>query len=71
MIKFLVYLGAAIPVFLFIRSVFFRRSRVLKGAASDFNKHIGYLAFGILILAALVLFATLLQPLLSGSRVQP
>jgi formate-dependent nitrite reductase membrane component NrfD len=62
-IKFLVYLGAAIPVFLFVRSVFFRRSTVVKSAASDFNKQIGYLAFGILILAALVLIYMLVHPL--------
>ncbi|MDB5595614.1 MAG: hypothetical protein JWM36_2575 [Hyphomicrobiales bacterium] len=63
MIKFLVYLGTAIPIFLFIRSVFFRPSTAVKSAASNLNKQIGYLALGILILAALVLIYTLLPML--------
>lgn len=55
MIKLLVYLGAAVPVFLFVRSAFFRRAPKVKAAASDFNRHVGYLAVGVVILAGLVL----------------
>lgn len=63
MIKFLIYVGLAIPVFLFIRSVFFRRTTVLKTAASDFNRQVGYLALGIIILTGLILAYTYLRPM--------
>ena len=63
MIKALTFLAIAIPVFLFVRTVFFRRSAVVRKAASDFDRQIGYLAWGIVILVAIVAIFTFLQPL--------
>ena len=49
MYKLIVFLVAAIPVVLFLRTIFFgRRSTVVKGAMSDFSRHIDYLVWAIL-----------------------
>ena len=55
MIKFLLFCAAAIPVLAFLRATLFRRSRALRQAGADFNRQIGYLAFGMIGVAGLAL----------------
>jgi ABC-type phosphate/phosphonate transport system permease subunit len=52
MYKLIVFLIAAIPIVLFLRTVFFGRSKVVKGAVSDLSRHIDYLVWAILFLIA-------------------
>ena len=49
MYKLIVFLVAAIPIVLFLRTIF-GRSKVVKGAAADFKRHIDYLVWAILLL---------------------
>jgi len=49
MYKLIVILVAAIPIVLFLRTVFLRRSKVVQGAMADLKKHIDYLVWAILI----------------------
>jgi hypothetical protein len=49
MYKLIVFLVAAIPIVLFLRTVF-GRSKVVKGAAADLKRHIDYLVWAILFL---------------------
>jgi hypothetical protein len=49
MYKLITILVAAIPIVLFVRAVFFRRSKVLKVAASDFRRQVDYLVWVILL----------------------
>jgi hypothetical protein len=52
MYKLIVFLVAAIPIvlfLLFLRTIF-GRSKVVKGAAADFKRHIDYLVWAILLL---------------------
>lgn len=57
MLKILLYLASAVPVFLFVKTVFFKRSHALKAASSNFDKQVGYLALAILtILGASVVY---------------
>jgi hypothetical protein len=50
MYKLIVILVAAIPIVLFLRTIFFGRSKVMRGAASDLRRHIDYLVWAILFL---------------------
>jgi hypothetical protein len=54
MYKLIVFLIAAIPIALFLKTVLFGRSKVVKGAVSDFKKHIDYLVWAILLLIGCV-----------------
>jgi hypothetical protein len=47
--KLITILVAAIPIFLFLKTVFFGRSKAVKSAASDFRKQIDYLVWLILL----------------------
>ncbi len=49
MLKVFSYLLAVIPVLIFVKTVFFRRSGVLKKAAEDFDRNVGYLSKAIVI----------------------
>jgi hypothetical protein len=49
MYKLIVLLVAAIPVVMFLRKVFFRRSKVVEGAMADFRRHVDYMVWAILI----------------------
>ena len=49
MYKLITILVAAIRIFLFLKTVFFGRSKAVKLAASDFRKQIDYLAWLILL----------------------
>jgi hypothetical protein len=52
MYKLIAILVAAIPVILFLRTVLFGRSQVLKRASSDFRRQVDYLVWAILFLIA-------------------
>jgi len=47
--KLITILVAAIPIILFLRTVFFGRSKAMKLAVSDFRKQIDYLVWVILL----------------------
>ena len=49
MYKLITILVAAIPIILFLRTIFFRRSTAMKLAVSDFRKQIDYLVWVILL----------------------
>jgi uncharacterized membrane protein YjfL (UPF0719 family) len=52
MYKLIALLVAAIPVILFLKTVFFGRSRVLKQASADFRKQVDYMVWAILFIVA-------------------
>ena len=49
MYKLITILAAAIPIILFLRTIFFGRSKAMKLAVSDFRKQIDYLVWVILL----------------------
>jgi hypothetical protein len=53
MLKLITILAAMIPVILFVKNVFFKRSKVLREASAEFRKQVDYLVWGILILIGL------------------
>jgi hypothetical protein len=55
MYKLIAILVAAMPVILFLRTVFFKRSKVMKEAPSAFRKQVDYLVWAILFLVACAL----------------
>jgi hypothetical protein len=48
MYKLIVLLVAAMPIILFLRTVFLRRSKVMQQASSDFRRQVDYLVWAIL-----------------------
>ena len=46
MIKLIAILVAAMPVILFLRTVFFKQSKVMKEASSAFRRQVDYLMWG-------------------------
>jgi hypothetical protein len=50
MLKLITILAALIPVILFLKNVFFRRSKVMQHASAEFRKQVDYLVWGILFL---------------------
>ena len=50
MLKLITILAASIPVILFVKNLFFRKSRVLQNASAEFRKQIDYMVWGILFL---------------------
>ena len=55
MYKLIAILVAAMPVILFLRTVFFKQSKVMKEASSAFRKQVDYLVWTILFLVSCVL----------------
>lgn len=55
MYKLITILAAAIPVILFLKTVFFGRSKVLQEASSAFRRQVDYLVWGILFLVGCAL----------------
>ncbi len=55
MLKLITILAASIPVILFLKNVFFRRSKVMQQASAEFRKQIDYLVWGILFLVGCVI----------------
>jgi hypothetical protein len=59
MYKLIAIIVAAIPIILFLRTVFFGRSQVMKQASSDFRRQIDYLVWAILFfVACAILYST-------------
>ena len=48
MLKLITILAALIPVILFLKNVFFKKSKVLQNASAEFRKQVDYLVWGIL-----------------------
>jgi hypothetical protein len=66
MYKLIALLVAAIPVVLFLKTLFFGRSQVMKKASADFRKQVDYMVWAILfVVACSILYAilSLLMPL--------
>ena len=55
MLKLITILAASIPVILFAKNVFFKNSKVMKQASTEFKKQVDYLIWGILFLIGCVL----------------
>lgn len=55
MYKLIAILIAAMPIILFLRTVFFRKSKVIAEASSAFRKQVDYLVWMILFLVACAL----------------
>ena len=55
MYKLIAILIAALPVILFLRTVFFKQSKVMKEASSAFRRQVDYLVWAILFLVACAL----------------
>ena len=55
MYKLIAILVAAIPIILFLRTVFFKKSKVIQEASSAFRKQVDYLVWMILSLVAVAL----------------
>ena len=50
MLKLITILAASIPLILFLKNLFFRKSKVMQHASAAFRKQIDYLVWGILFL---------------------
>ena len=50
MYKLITILAAAIPIILFLRTVIFGKSKVLREATSEFRRQIDYLVWGLVFL---------------------
>jgi hypothetical protein len=48
MYKLIVFLAAAMPIILFLRTVFLGRSKVMKEASANFRRQVDYLVWAIL-----------------------
>jgi len=55
MFKLIAVLIAAMPVILFLRTVFFKQSKVMKEASAAFRRQVDYLVWMILSLVAIAL----------------
>jgi hypothetical protein len=55
MYKLITILAAAIPVILFVKTVFFGRSKVMREASSAFRRQVDYLVWAIVFLVACAL----------------
>jgi hypothetical protein len=55
MYKLITILAAAIPIILFLKTVFFGKSRIMREASAEFRKQIDYLVWGIVFLVGCVL----------------
>ena len=52
MYKLIAILVAVIPIILFLRTVFFGRSQVMKQASADFRRQVDYMVWAVLFLVA-------------------
>jgi len=55
MYKLIAIIAAAIPIILFLKTIFFGKSKVMQEASSSFRKQAGYVAAGILFLVGCAL----------------
>ncbi len=58
MLKLILIVAAAIPLFLFLKTVFFGKSKVTKQALSDFKKQIDYLVWALMfVIGCIIVYA--------------
>ena len=59
MLKVLLFVASALPALLLLKSLLFRKPAGKRASVSEFNKHMGYLSKGILVVlgASLLYFA--------------
>jgi len=55
MVKLITILAAAIPIILFVKTVFLGKSKVMREASSAFRKQVDYLVWAILFLVGCAL----------------
>ena len=55
MYKLITILAAAIPIILFLKTVLFGKSRVMREASAAFRRQVDYLVWGILLLVGCAL----------------
>jgi hypothetical protein len=55
MVKLITILAAAIPIILFVKTVFLGKSKVMREASTAFQKQVDYLVWGILFLVSCAL----------------
>ena len=55
MVKLITLLAASIPVILFLKTVIFGKSKVMREASSAFRKQVDYMVWGIVFLIGCVL----------------
>ena len=55
MYKLIMILAAAIPIILFLKTMFFGKSKVMREASAAFRKQVDYLVWGILALVGCAL----------------
>jgi hypothetical protein len=55
MYKLITILAAAIPIILFLKTVLFGKSKVMREASAAFRRQVDYLVWGILLLVGLAL----------------
>jgi hypothetical protein len=55
MFKLITILAAAIPILLFVKSVFLRKSKVMREASAAFRKQVDYLVWAIVFLVCCTL----------------
>jgi hypothetical protein len=55
MVKLITILAAAIPVILFVRTMFVGKSKLMREASATFRRQVDYLAWGILFLVSCAL----------------
>lgn len=58
MVKLITFLAAAIPIILFLKTVLFGKSKVMREASAAFRKQVDYLVWGILFLVGCALTYT-------------
>jgi hypothetical protein len=65
MYKLIAILVAAIPIIMFLKTVFFGKSKVMQEASSAFRKQVDYIAWGILFLVSCALIYSIGMLILS------
>jgi hypothetical protein len=55
MVKLITILAAAIPIILFLKTVLFGKSKVMKEASASFRRQVDYLVWAILLLVGCAL----------------
>ena len=55
MYKLIAILVAAMPIILFLRTMFFRKSKIMTEASSAFRRQVDYLVWGIFVLVGCAL----------------
>jgi hypothetical protein len=61
MLKLITILAASIPIILFLKNVFFRKSKVMQQASAEFRKQVDYLVWGILLLVGCVIIYSIVR----------